>query len=51
VLDAQRSLLAAETAVDQARLARFTASTALYRALGGGWDGRPGTAVAQAAPR
>jgi outer membrane protein TolC len=51
VLDAQRSLLAAETAVDQARLARFTASTALYRALGGGWDGRPGAAVAQAAPR
>jgi multidrug efflux system outer membrane protein len=51
VLDAQRTLLAAESAVDQARLARFTAATSLYRALGGGWDGQSGTGagVAQAA--
>ena len=39
VLDAQRTLLAAESAVDQARLARFAAHVGLYRALGGGWDG------------
>jgi outer membrane protein, multidrug efflux system len=39
VLDAQRTLLAAESAIDQARLARFTAVTGLYRALGGGWNG------------
>jgi NodT family efflux transporter outer membrane factor (OMF) lipoprotein len=49
VLDAQRTLLAAESAVDQARLARFTALTGLYRALGGGWDGQPGVTLAQAA--
>ena len=41
VLDAQRTLLAAEAAIDQPRLARFTSATALYRALGGGWDGQP----------
>lgn len=51
VLDAQRTLLAAESAVDQARLARFTSLTGLYRALGGGWDGRPGISLAQAAQR
>lgn len=51
VLDAQRTLLATESAVDEARLARFTAVTALYRALGGGWDGRPDVALAQSAPR
>lgn len=39
VLDAQRTLLSAESAVDQVRLARFTAHVGLYRALGGGWDG------------
>lgn len=39
VLDAQRTLLAAESAVDQVRLARFTAHVGLYRALGGGWGG------------
>lgn len=39
VLDAQRTLLVAESAVDQVRLARFTAHVGLYRALGGGWDG------------
>jgi NodT family efflux transporter outer membrane factor (OMF) lipoprotein len=40
VLDAQRTQLSAEAAIDQARLARFNAATALYRALGGGWDGQ-----------
>ena len=39
VLDAQRTLLSAESAVDQVRLARFTAHVGLYRALGGGWGG------------
>ncbi|HNH93066.1 MAG: efflux transporter outer membrane subunit [Rhodocyclaceae bacterium] len=39
VLDAQRTLLSAESAVDQVRLARFGAHVGLYRALGGGWDG------------
>jgi len=43
VLDAQRTLLGAEAAVDQARLARFSALTGLYLALGGGWAGQPGT--------
>jgi outer membrane protein TolC len=38
VLDAQRTQLGADSAVDQARLARFTAATSLYRALGGGWS-------------
>jgi NodT family efflux transporter outer membrane factor (OMF) lipoprotein len=48
VLDAQRTQLAAESAIDQVRLARFTATTALYRALGGGWDGQSGVGLAQA---
>jgi len=39
LLDAQRTRLTAESAVDQARLARFNAATGLYRALGGGWQG------------
>lgn len=38
VLDAQRTLLAAEAALDPVRLARFTSQVALYRALGGGWE-------------
>ncbi len=37
ILDAQRSLLAAETAVDPVRLGRFTSLVGLFRALGGGW--------------
>jgi outer membrane protein TolC len=37
VLDAQRSLYAAQIAVSQAREARLTALVSLYRALGGGW--------------
>jgi len=50
LLDAQRSLLAAESAVDQARLTRFTSLTGLYRALGGGWEGQRDSALARAAP-
>ena len=38
VLDAQRTLLAAESAVDQTRFSRFASLVALYRALGGGWQ-------------
>lgn len=49
LLDAQRSLLAAESAVDQARLSRFTSLTGLYRALGGGWDGQRNSPLARAA--
>lgn len=49
VLDAQRTLLSAESAVDQVRLARFTAHVGLYRALGGGWDGSVATRVGLAA--
>jgi NodT family efflux transporter outer membrane factor (OMF) lipoprotein len=37
VLDAERTLLNAEAAVDPARLARFTSFVGLFRALGGGW--------------
>ena len=48
VLDAQRTQLAADAAIDPVRLARFTATTTLYRALGGGWDG--GGASEDAAP-
>lgn len=39
VLDAQRTLLAAQSALTPIRLARFNALVALYRAQGGGWDG------------
>jgi len=42
VLDAQRTQLGAESAIDPVRLARFTATTGLYRALGGGWQDRSG---------
>lgn len=38
VLDAQRALLAADSAVDQTRFSRFASVVALYRALGGGWQ-------------
>ncbi len=30
--------IAAEAALDPARVARFAATVGLYRALGGGWD-------------
>ncbi len=38
VLDAERTLVSAETSADQARLSRFSAVVNLYRALGGGWN-------------
>lgn len=40
VLDAQRTLLAAEAVVDQSRFARYSTLIDLYRALGGGWEGQ-----------
>jgi outer membrane protein TolC len=39
VLDAQRSLYAAEDQLVQVRFARLQASVALFQALGGGWQG------------
>jgi len=39
VLDAQRTLLSAEDALVQVRLARFVAALDLFAALGGGWAG------------
>lgn len=47
VLDAQRTLINAEAAVDPVRLARFTSVVGLYRALGGGWN-EAATAAASA---
>ena len=38
LLDAQRSLFAAQQAVVQTRLAQLQSQVALYRALGGGWN-------------
>jgi NodT family efflux transporter outer membrane factor (OMF) lipoprotein len=42
-LDAQRSLLAADLALVQARADRLTAAVRLFQALGGGWDAGPQT--------
>ncbi len=39
LLDAQRSVFAANDTLVQAYLSRFTAIIDLYQALGGGWDG------------
>ncbi len=39
VLDAQRSLFAAQLALSQAQLQQLTAAVQLYKALGGGWPG------------
>jgi NodT family efflux transporter outer membrane factor (OMF) lipoprotein len=39
LLDAQSEKLSAEDSLAQARLARLTAATDLYMALGGGWEG------------
>ena len=39
LLDAQSEKLAAEDSLAQSRLARLTAATDLYMALGGGWEG------------
>jgi outer membrane protein, multidrug efflux system len=41
VLDAQRTLLAAEVAESRTLLAQLVAVVQLYRALGGGWDAEP----------
>ncbi len=41
VLDAQRSLISAESAIDPIRAARFSATVALYKALGGDWNVAP----------
>ena len=44
-LDAQRSLLAVDLALVQARSDRLSSSLNLVHALGGGWDGRLGETV------
>ena len=38
VLDAQRTLFAAEDQLVQVRLARLQAAVAMFKALGGGWQ-------------
>lgn len=40
VLDAQRSIISTDDAVVQARLSQLAALVDLYKALGGGWDGK-----------
>ena len=45
VLDAQRSLFSAQDQLAQSRLARLTASTDLFKALGGGWVAAESTAT------
>jgi multidrug efflux system outer membrane protein len=42
VLDAQRTMLAAETQLAQTERARLTDMVSLYKALGGGWQQPPG---------
>lgn len=49
VLDAQRTLINAEAALDPVRFARFSSAVELYRALGGGWEEAPQSAAADAA--
>ncbi|WP_341912691.1 efflux transporter outer membrane subunit [Ferrovibrio terrae] len=39
LLDAQRSVFAANDTMVQAALSRYSANVSLYKALGGGWDG------------
>lgn len=39
LLDAQRSVFAANDTMVQAALGRYSANVSLYKALGGGWDG------------
>ena len=41
VLDTQRSLSDAETALGQIKLERLQATVSLYKALGGGWQEDP----------
>lgn len=40
VLDAQRSIISTDDAVVQAQLSQLSALIDLYKALGGGWDGK-----------
>lgn len=47
VLDAQRTLFQTQDQLAQQRLARLTAATDLYKALGGGWRPEAGGAVRQ----
>lgn len=46
VLDAQRTQIAAEAALDPVRFARFASAVGLYRALGGGWEAPARTSAA-----
>jgi multidrug efflux system outer membrane protein len=46
VLDAQRTLLAAEVAESRTLLAQLVSVVQRYRALGGGWDAAPGAGKA-----
>jgi outer membrane protein TolC len=41
LLEAQRTVFQAADAVAQAEAARYSALVSVYKALGGGWDGRP----------
>ena len=41
LLDAQRSLFAAQQALVQTRLAQLQSQVTLYKALGGGWTDMP----------
>lgn len=47
VLDAQRTLINAEAALDPVRFSRYSSIIGLYRALGGGWQDVPPSAAAQ----
>lgn len=47
LLDAQRSVFAANDTMVQAALSRYSANVSLYKALGGGWDG---SVIGPAAP-
>jgi NodT family efflux transporter outer membrane factor (OMF) lipoprotein len=49
VLDAQRSLISAEAALDPILSARFDATVALFKAVGGDWNATAQPVVAQAA--
>jgi NodT family efflux transporter outer membrane factor (OMF) lipoprotein len=51
VLDAERAALAAEIALVRARAEHATAVVALYKALGGGWEGLEAPALAAAEDR
>jgi outer membrane protein, multidrug efflux system len=48
VLDAQRTVLAAEVTESRTLLAQLVAVVQLYRALGGGWESGPPSAVSRA---